>query len=375
MESEHTGGTLDDSAFLTLALETFRYQVDAIPAYGTWVRRRGIDPRRVESLADILPVPTRAFKDLRLLAEGSPVEAVFRTSGTTGGSARRGSHYVRDLDLYRMSLIRNADKILSYGFGGSLIKISVRVLSLTPHPATVPESSLVFMIHTWMEAWDDGAGGFFGDPSWVPVAVELEDAISKANADAVPLLLVGTAFSFVRWLDGLSAGHAKVPDGSLIVETGGFKGRSRTVPRGELYRALSDALGVPIGRIVNEYGMTELLSQFYEPVLSKEAPEDPDGRWHVGPSWVRTRILDPETLTPVEPGIPGLLCHLDLANLDSALAVLTEDVGTEARVTARAPMGAGRAFRLLGRAQGSEPRGCSLIMEDLLGEAGLARDR
>jgi hypothetical protein len=140
------------------------------------------------------------------------------------------------------------------------------------------------------------------------------------------------------------------------------------VPRKELYRALSAAVGIPVGRIVNEYGMTELLSQFYEPVLSGEVPEDPDQRWHVGPSWVRTRILDPETLDPVEPGAPGLLCHLDLANLDSTMAVLTEDVGIE--LPGRGPRG-GRAFRLLGRASGSEPRGCSLAVEELLGEADL----
>jgi hypothetical protein len=162
--------------------------------------------------------------------------------------------------------------------------------------------------------------------------------------------------------------------GSVVVETGGFKGRSRFVPRGELYRALTAAVGVPAGRIVNEYGMTELLSQFYEPVLSGEAPEDPDRRWHVGPSWVRTRILDPETLDPVAPGEPGLLCHIDLANLDSAIAVLTEDVGVQ-------PWGEedarprDRGFRLLGRAEGAEPRGCSLVMEELLGQAGLALDR
>jgi hypothetical protein len=146
------------------------------------------------------------------------------------------------------------------------------------------------------------------------------------------------------------------------------------VPRAELYRALAAALGVPIGRILNEYGMTELLSQFYEPVLSREAPEDPELRWHLGPSWVRTRILDPETLRPVEPGEPGLLCHIDLANLDSAMAVLTEDVGVQppGLVT---PSSTGRAFRLFGRAEGAEPRGCSLMMEELLGEAGLPVDR
>lgn len=140
------------------------------------------------------------------------------------------------------------------------------------------------------------------------------------------------------------------------METGGFKGRSRSVPRGELYDGLSERLGVPPGAIVNEYGMTELLSQFYEPVLSGDCPADPQRRYHVGPSWVRTRILHPETLDDVPQGGEGLLCHVDLANLRSVMAVLTSDVGVRT----------GKGFRVLGRAPGAEPRGCSLVMEELL---------
>jgi len=372
MESERTGGTLDDAAFLALALEVFRYQAHANTAYGTWVQRRGVDPRRAEALSDILPVPARAFKDLRMLADGSPVEATFRTSGTTGGAERRGIHFVRDLDLYRMSILTTASNTLLSEPGYN--RNSIRVLSLTPGPGVAPDSSLVHMFHIWIDAWDDRGGGFFGGTSWEPKTGELRAAIGRAVGEGLPVLLVGTAFSFVRWLDALPSGHPELPPGSIVVETGGFKGRSRVVPRGELYRALSATTGVSVARIVNEYGMTELLSQFYEPVLSGEAPEDPDRRWHVGPSWVRTRILDPETLDAVDPGEPGLLCHVDLANLDSAVAVLTEDVGFQPHELAAARP-TSRAFRLLGRGQGAEPRGCSLVMEELLGVAGPAADR
>jgi hypothetical protein len=371
MESERAGGVLDDSAFLALALEVFRYQADANSIYGTWVRRRGVDPGQADALSQILPVPVRAFKDLRMLADGSPVQATFRTTGTTGGAGRRGVHFVRDLDLYQTSLLTTAYRNVFYEF--EINRTNVRVLSITPPPDLVPDSSLVHMIHTWIGAWDDGGGGFFANASWTPESVALRGAISRALEEAVPIVLVGTAFSFVWWLDGLTPGQPPLPEGSIVVETGGFKGRRRVVPRRELYRAISATLGVPAGRIVNEYGMTELLSQFYEPVLSGEAPEDPDRRWHVGPSWTRTRILDPETLDPVEPGKPGLLCHLDLANLDSAMAVLTEDVGFEPPVEAAARR-KGRMFHLLGRAEGAEPRGCSLAMEELLGGARLVVD-
>jgi len=138
------------------------------------------------------------------------------------------------------------------------------------------------------------------------------------------------------------------------METGGFKGRSRTVGREELYGALEARTGVPRGRIVNEYGMTELLSQLYEPVL-REGP-GASGR-HVPPPWLKIRALDPATLAPVPAGTPGLLAFFDLANAGSVSHILTQDVG------AVSPDG----VRIRGRAEGAEPRGCSLALEDVLG--------
>jgi hypothetical protein len=162
------------------------------------------------------------------------------------------------------------------------------------------------------------------------------------------------------------------------METGGFKGRSRTVSREDLYGGLENLFGVPRAFIVNEYGMTELLSQFYEPVLAGGGgwsptasgegrteiwteEQEPSGgrlseRFHRGPPWVRTRVLHPLTLEPVPAGETGVLAHLDLANLGSVAAVLTEDIGC------LVPGG----FRLQGRSPGAEPRGCSLAMEDFL---------
>jgi hypothetical protein len=160
----------------------------------------------------------------------------------------------------------------------------------------------------------------------------------------------------VHWLDRGGA-RVRLPDGSRLMETGGFKGRSREVSRDDLYRALTDRLGVPPERIVNEYGMTELLSQFWEPVLREGTDRR---RRHVGPPWVRTRVLDPVTLEDVAAGEPGLLCHLDLANVGSVAAVLTEDLGVAVE----------DGFRLLGRAPGAEPRGCSLALEELLATSG-----
>jgi len=165
------------------------------------------------------------------------------------------------------------------------------------------------------------------------------------------------------------------------METGGFKGRSVTLLREDLYRALDEFLGVPMDRIVNEYGMTEMLSQFYEPVggisgsgfggdsvrlggrgergasgRSDGQPDNLSERYHRGPPWVRTRTLHPLTLEPVPEGEVGILAHVDLANLGSVSPILTEDLGR------LVPGG----FRLQGRSPGAEPRGCSLAMEDFL---------
>jgi hypothetical protein len=167
--------------------------------------------------------------------------------------------------------------------------------------------------------------------------------------------VAGTAFAFVHLLDALTARGARValPEGSRIMETGGFKGRSRVVARDELYLGIRDRLGVPVDRMVNEYGMTELLTQMYEPLL-REGDAGP--RRHVPPPWLRVRALDPTTLAPVGPGTAGLLCFFDLANAGSAAHVLTEDMGCVG------PDG----LHLQGRVAGAEPRGCSLTLEEIL---------
>jgi len=176
--------------------------------------------------------------------------------------------------------------------------------------------------------------------------------------DQRPALLAGTASALVHWLDWMREARARfdLPARSIIMETGGFKGRSRMLSRAHFYRELSKAHGVPLQNILSEYGMTELLSQYYEIVVPWVANADLQDRYHVGPPWLRTRVLDPITLEAVPEGEPGLLCHYDLANAGSVMAVLTEDLGVEEK----------GGVRLLGRPAGAEPRGCSLTMDAFL---------
>jgi hypothetical protein len=346
----------EEGAFRAVALEVFRAQCRWNPVYGAFVRGRGIDPEAVSDWRDIPPVPASAFRELPLIT-GDPeaVRLVFRTSGTTRGRAARGVHRVVDPGLYRDSLLPT--------FREYLLPDGARLplISLVPSPEHVPDSSLSFMMGCVAEELTAAGGDWVAGPTGALDEERLDALLREAERAATPVLLAGTAFAWVHWLDAMERRGltVRLPTGSRIMETGGFKGRSREVPRPELYALLTGRLGIPADHIVNEYGMTELLSQFYEPVLREGCP-GVGARRHVGPSWVRTRILHPETLRELPDGEPGLLAHLDLANLYSVSALLTEDLGVRDR----------DGFRVLGRAPGAEPRGCSLVMEELLSLPG-----
>ena len=158
-------------------------------------------------------------------------------------------------------------------------------------------------------------------------------------------MVLGTSFAFVHFLDAIGDDLFPLPPKSRVMQTGGYKGKSREVPKAELRAKLSRAFGVPERSIVAEYGMTELSSQFYERTLfDADAPPDVFAE----PPWARVAPVDPDTLEPVKEGEVGIAKIVDLANVDSAVAVLTQD---EVR---RVEGG----FALLGRAKGAPPRGC-----------------
>lgn len=337
-----------------LALHLLRYQAQMNPVYGALLAARGLDPAELCQWQDFPPVPVRAFRGAPpYIGAPDSAEATFMTSGTTGGSEVRGVHRVRDLALYAASLLANGRRYLNPDAE------TLRVIALLPDPTARPDSSLVHMAGVFRSAWGDAGGGFFADAAWHLDQDGFEGALNEAEAEGVPVLLMATAFALVHWMDG-STLRVSLSAGSRVLETGGFKGRSREVAREDLYEAIEARIGVPQARIVNEYGMTEMLSQFWEPVLVEGGPAAPHARRLVSPPWVRTQILNPLDLCPVPPGEPGLLCHLDLANLDSAALLLTEDLGV---AVDGSPGAVGSGFRVLGRATGATPRGCSLAIE------------
>jgi hypothetical protein len=345
-------GPLPDGEFNELALAVFRHQFAHGRIYRAFCESRGVAPRVVEHWTEIPAVPTDAFKVAPLLTgEPEQAAAVFRTSGTTAGAERRGAHHLLDLALY--------DAALRAGFAAHLLPDAERlpILSLIPPPEEASDSSLSYMIGGVVRSFGAPGSGFFVGGSGIAYESLLR-ALEGAERDGRPLLLAGTSFAFVHLLDRLAreGRSARLPPGSRIMDTGGFKGRSREVARDELYALMGERLGVPAAWIVNEYGMTEMSSQLYDGAAGSAA-EEVAGRLHRGPAWVRSLAYDPESLRPLESGEVGVVRHWDLANLDSVLVLQTADLG---RVL---PEG----VRLLGRARGAEARGCSIAMDELLG--------
>lgn len=350
------GEPLDDAEFNTLALRIFAYQFERNPAYGAYARRRGRIPGELGHWSEIPAVPTSAFKEVPLVS-GDPerVDAVFRTSGTTRGEERRGEHYIPDLTLYHASLLPNfAAHLLPDG-------ADLPMLSLMPSDRELEDSSLAHMISVVSDRLGAPGSRSFATVEGGIDEIGLEAALREYEAEGAPVGLLGTSFAFVHWTDSLRERGVKfrLPPSSRLMDTGGFKGRSREVAADELRASYTELLGIPDHHLVNEYGMAEMCSQFYDNVLREYVREGEAGpRIKVAPGWVRTVVVDPETLEPVPSGEVGILRHYDLANLGSVVAVQTEDLGREVE----------GGFELLGRAAGAPPRGCS-IATDLLLEA------
>ena len=182
-----------------------------------------------------------------------------------------------------------------------------------------------------------------------------------ATAGSLTLtLLLGTAFALVRLVDDGGDSSLALPPGSVVMQTGGFKGRSREVTMEELRGGVSRVLGLDPSRVVGEYGMTELTSQLYEASIAESALGRQHGAAQPGiyfePPWLRVTPVDPITLLPVADGETGLARFIDLGNVDSAVSVVTQDL-------VRRTQG---GIQLLGRQPGAPARGCSLAVEALL---------
>lgn len=354
------GGT-EDKKFNELALQIFSYQFERNEPYRKLCLRKGKTPKNVSHWSEIPPVPTQAFKLIDLTCEPAELaEVVFLSSGTTQGEQRRSKHFIFNLRLYEASVL--------FGFEPNLLpeRKSLPIAVLFPPPEDLPNSSLGHMLATIMRKWGAKVSDLGLSSDWFIrnkklLADELASWLKRAEASKETVMLLGTSFSFLHFLEWCVAQNLsfQLPKRSRLMDTGGFKGRSREISRSELYRLYEQVFGIPSEWCINEYGMAELSSQFYDGIVGQphlEVIEKTQQRLHKPPHWVRTRVIEPETLEEVNDGEIGMLCHYDLANRGSVMAILTEDLGIKV----------GSNFVLLGRAKGSELRGCSILMDELL---------
>ena len=350
----------DDSEFGRLALELFAYQYDRNPAYRRFCRSRRAEPGRLTSWEQIPPVPLTAFKELTLACEPpETAAAVFMTSGSTN-PAQRGRNHHPHLHLY--------DASLRAGFAHYFLpdRENIPLLVLNVRPEHQPNSSLAYFFGRLVDFFGAPGSDYFmndDDLQWQRVAA----ALQEAEITGKPVALLGTSFAYVHLLDafekeGLSF---RLPEGSRLLDTGGFKGRSREVSAEQLREQFGQRLGIPDSWCVNYYGMTEISTQYYDTTLRDAWQGTPNlPRHKAAPAWTRIRVLNPESGAPAEPGQKGLIIHYDLANRGSCMAVLAEDIGY---LTPRADQhDGGQGFVLLGRAEGAEARGCSIALDEIL---------
>lgn len=335
-----------ESDFNQLALDLFRFQFEHNLPFRRFAERAGKTPAAARDWREISVIGTSAFKDLELTAIPERERTtVFHSSGTTEHRPSRHYHSAETLQLYEESL-------LCWFKPHVLPDVThARFLLLSPRSESVPHSSLAHMFAVISRNY--GGDAFFVGRtdlagSWSLDLEALADALGAIESRLEPVVICGTAFSFVHWCDQLALENTTVhfPPGSRVFETGGYKGRSRSVPKEELHKMIELRLGIPQTHIVSEYGMSELSSQAYDRVTGSAAP-----RLFRFPHWSRAVIVSPETLREVDDGETGLVRVYDLANVGSVLAIQTEDLAVRR----------GDQFALIGRAALAESRGCSLL--------------
>jgi hypothetical protein len=309
---------LDGGDFEETALALYRWQRAHNSEYD-----RFCGDVNVREWTDIPAVPSTLFRDLSLTSfPVADASTVFRTSGTTAGS--RGSVHLLDTDIYDLSARTQVERCIG--------PLPTSGISLVPMGA---DSSLGHMCRSFVP----GMPSFFSDKEGVR-CTDAWAALAQAATRDEPLFIPGTAFAFADLID-VENSPTPVPPGSIVMVTGGFKGRRRSVPPTILCETL--ARRIPGAQVVGEYGMSELASQLWAV---------PAGAPFVPPPWMRILAVDPWTGAVATRGI---LRFYDLANYQTVLAVETQDVGVVL------PDG---SVRLEGRLEGAVPRGCSLAVEE-----------
>lgn len=323
LEQENSLFTPDEKGFAPRALELFRFQYANNPLYRQYTDALGIDPGGVRHLTDIPFLPVSFFKTHRVLSTDTEPGIVFESSGTTGTGGSR--HEVKDPGLYRKSFMAAFERF--YG--------NIRdwcIIGLLPAYLERSNSSLVLMVHELIAASGHPDSGFY-----LYDHDRLHTTLQRLETEGRQTLLIGVTFALLDFAEKypMSLRH------TVVMETGGMKGRRKEITRQELHAFLKERWG--LRSVHAEYGMTELLSQAYS---------SGEGLFRC-PPWMR--VLPRKEDDPLDVALygEGILNVIDLANVWSCSFLATEDVGVVH------PDG---TFEVAGRVDNSDVRGCSLLV-------------
>jgi hypothetical protein len=309
-----------DDEFEAVALELFRRQAERCAPYREYVELLDVDPQSVTSVAEIPLLPIELFKLRDVYCGEREPEKVFTSSSTTGQTPSR--HMMQSLALYERAFTTAFEHFYGAAEGWS-------IYGLLPNYLERDGSSLVYMVDRLIERCS--SGGFY--------LHDYERLLSDMAADLKPKILLGV--SYALW--DLAEQFAPRLENTIVMETGGMKGRREELPKAEFHKILCEGFGVE--RIHSEYGMAELTSQAYS---------SGEGVFRT-PRWMRVMVRDVNNpLKTLPAGARGAINIIDLANLSSCAFIATQDVGQCFE---------DGAFRIDGRLSGAEVRGCNLLIQ------------
>ena len=309
--------------FETAAFETFAFQYENNPVYRAYCDLINRPPGIIATTADLPFLPISLFKTHRILCDDKTVVDTFRSSGTTGQTPSQ--HFISDLSLYENSYMTHFQTL--YGSPKEWV-----ILALLPSYLERNDSSLVAMVEGLIRSSEQPESGFYLD-DFDALSAQLQQLESRSQKT----LLIGVSFALLDF----AAHYPQSLKHTVIMETGGTKGRKKELVRSELHQTLSRALGV--ASIHSEYGMTELLSQAY---AKKEGQ-------FVSPPWMKVFIRDTtDPFATVGWGQTGGINIIDLANQNSCAFIATQDLGKKINED---------LFEVLGRFDSAEIRGCNLM--------------
>lgn len=327
--------SMQETDFESIALEMFQYTFEHNPLYARYVQLMGVNPARVEALTDIPFLPIELFKNNQVVTGSAPVLFNFESSGTTGQIPSK--HPVCDPEFYQ----KQSKRIFEEQYGSLT---DYHIFALLPSYLERSTSSLVFMMDHFIKESGSELSGFF-----LNQYEDLVVQIKKALLTNRKIWVMGVTFGLLDWVDSgqdFSFWHEAVAAGRItVMETGGMKGRREEWIRERVHDFLKDKMGLP--HIASEYGMTELFSQAYAAQ---------DGIFTPGVSMrVQLREVTDPLAKVIKPGRVGGIQIIDLANIDSCPFIETKDLGSLESDGIR--------FKVLGRFDNSEIRGCNLMVD------------